>query len=137
MGGSGVRALAAAACLWALACGSNNPAVDGGFGPSGPPVQIGVDGGGGGGGRPDAGTVQDRTNECVPYCNKLFQCGFLPRPGQPQTSEATCVSQCSMLGHFPSDDLRACVREGACVCDGGASCHTVHSCFPTLTDAGF
>jgi hypothetical protein len=137
------RAFAMVFQALALACGGGAAKVaDAGFGPSGPPVtiQVGVSDGGA---TPDGGSLQDRTNQCVPYCNKLFQCGFLPHPGQPQATEASCTSQCSMLGHFPSDALRTCVDSARCSCggDGGASdggeCHNVHACFPTLTDGGF
>jgi hypothetical protein len=113
--------------LASMACGTTSSASDGGA-DGGPPIVFDA------GPQPDSGTSTPadgggRATACGSYCNKLFDCGFFPRPGQPAGyGRETCRTECEGV-FFPAEERRECVATGACACDAGTSCHTVDSCF--------
>jgi hypothetical protein len=131
------RAFLAAAAVAAIlsGCGSAGTSSDGG---RPPPIRFD------GSLAPDSGTTttpdgggSDRSVECGRYCNKVFDCGYFPRPDSPPGfTRATCVDQCNTIGGFPSAERRACVESASCACDAGTACHTVDSCFPGIVDGG-
>lgn len=134
-----VRLIWLASVALALGCGGSDPVAVPDAGPAGDPVRIDA-------GLRDAGTTSDagprdggvdRPGICARYCQKLFGCGYLPRPGQPTSfTLATCTSQCGNLGGFPPEEQVLCVESAECGCDGSASCIDVSACFAGLTTDG-